>query len=109
MATHTQLPIYKAAYDLVQAYFDCRRTKRNSASALAFEARLERTLRTALSRIEHMPADEVFQAGNSYLGLIGQASHPHTDRARLANALLARGHCVKSDLTKIYRHGDSKQ
>lgn len=62
-----------------------------------------RTLRTALSRIEHMPADEVFQAGNSYLGLIGQASHPHTDRAQLANALLARGHCVKSDLTKIYR------
>jgi RNA-directed DNA polymerase len=32
-----------------------------------------------------------------------QASHSHTDRARLANALMARGHCVKSDLTKIYR------
>lgn len=29
---------------LVQAYIDCRRTKRNSASALAFEARLERNL-----------------------------------------------------------------
>jgi retron-type reverse transcriptase len=29
---------------LVQAYIDCRRTKRNSASALAFEARLEREL-----------------------------------------------------------------
>lgn len=35
--------------------------------------------------------------------MIGQASHPHTDRTRLANALLARGHCVKADLTKIYR------
>lgn len=31
--------------ELAQAYFDCRRTKRNSASALAFEERLERNLR----------------------------------------------------------------
>ena len=31
--------------ELVSAYFDCRRTKRNSASALAFEARLETNLR----------------------------------------------------------------
>ncbi|MDD3884519.1 MAG: RNA-directed DNA polymerase [Gallionella sp.] len=30
--------------ELVQAYLDCRRTKRNSASALAFEAGLERNL-----------------------------------------------------------------
>ena len=29
---------------LAQAYLDCRRTKRNSAAALAFEARLERNL-----------------------------------------------------------------
>ena len=29
---------------LVQAYLDCRRTKRNSASALAFEAQLEHNL-----------------------------------------------------------------
>ena len=31
--------------ELAQAYFDCRRTKRNSASALAFEERLEHNLR----------------------------------------------------------------
>jgi hypothetical protein len=31
--------------ELVDAYVDCRRTKRNSASALAFEANLERNLR----------------------------------------------------------------
>lgn len=31
--------------ELVEAYFDCRRTKRNSASALAFEMNLERNLR----------------------------------------------------------------
>lgn len=30
--------------ELVQAYYDCRRSKRNSASALAFEANLERNL-----------------------------------------------------------------
>lgn len=30
--------------DLVQAYLDCRRTKRNSASALAFEINMERNL-----------------------------------------------------------------
>lgn len=30
--------------DLVQAYYDCRRSKRNSASSLAFEANLERNL-----------------------------------------------------------------
>ncbi|ATR83025.1 reverse transcriptase [Pseudomonas sp. HLS-6] len=32
--------------DLVQAYYDCRRSKRNSASALAFEMNLERNLTT---------------------------------------------------------------
>lgn len=32
--------------DLVEAYLDCRRTKRNSASALAFEQRLEYNLAT---------------------------------------------------------------
>jgi len=31
--------------DLVEAYLDCRRTKRNSATALAFEANLEHNLR----------------------------------------------------------------
>ena len=31
--------------ELTQAYFDCRRTKPNSASALAFEERLEQNLR----------------------------------------------------------------
>lgn len=30
--------------DLVAAYFDCRRTKRNTVSALTFEANLERNL-----------------------------------------------------------------
>lgn len=62
-----------------------------------------RTLRVAMQRIEDMPDADLFAAGNSYMGLLRQASHSHTDRTRLANALMARGHCVKSDITKIYR------
>lgn len=63
----------------------------------------KRTMATAVSRLCDMPAEDVFAAGNSYLGLIGQASHGHTDRATLANVLLGRGHAVKGDLSKIYR------
>jgi hypothetical protein len=66
-----------------------------------------RSVRVAIQRIHGMPAEQVYAAGNSYLGLIGQASHPHADRIKLAQALLARGHCVKSDLSKIYRRSSS--
>ena len=62
-----------------------------------------RTMATAVRRLQDMPADEVFAAGNSYLGLLGQASHSHTDRATLANVLRGRGHAVKGDFSKIYR------
>jgi len=62
-----------------------------------------RTMTTAMSRLRTMPADEVFEAGNSYLGLLCQASHSHADRAQLANVLRGRGHAVKSDFSKIYR------
>lgn len=62
-----------------------------------------RTVLTGLHRLAAMPSDEVFEAGNSYLGLVGQASHPHADRARVANVLRAREHSVKADLTKTYR------
>jgi hypothetical protein len=63
----------------------------------------KRTLATAINRLQTMPAADVFAAGNSYLGLLGQATHSHKDRAALANVLLGRGHAVKKDLTKIYR------
>jgi len=66
-----------------------------------------RTLRTALQRIEVMPADQTFASGNSYLGLVRQASHSHTDQAVLANALRRRGHCVNGSLTKIYRNKET--
>ena len=63
----------------------------------------KRTMATAVSRLRNMPADELFAAGNSYLGLVGQASHAHADRATLANVLRERGHAVKGDFSKIYR------
>ena len=62
-----------------------------------------RTVATATHRLRTMPTADVFTAGNSYLGLLRQASHSHVDQARIANVLLERGHTVKGDLTKIYR------
>lgn len=62
-----------------------------------------KTVRHAEQRIESLPAHEVFCTGNSYLGLIGQATHSHKDRARIANALRRRGHSVSSALTKAFR------
>ena len=61
-----------------------------------------RTLRVAIERIEHQPAADVHATGNSYLGLAGQAPQGHSQRARIARALLRRGHCVAADLHKAY-------
>jgi RNA-directed DNA polymerase len=47
--------------ELVQAYLDCRRTKRNSASALAFELNLERNL----CRLHDELQDGTYRPGRS--------------------------------------------
>ena len=47
--------------ELTQAYFDCRRTKRNNASALAFETNLEHNLRDLYDELE----DGSYQPGRS--------------------------------------------
>jgi len=62
----------------------------------------QRTLRTALRRIESMRAEDVFTAANSYFGLLRQASHSHHDRAQIANAVRRRGHCVNRAFTKTF-------
>ena len=62
-----------------------------------------RTVQTAMARLSAMPAAELFSAGNSYLGLIGQAPQGHSERARVARLLCKRGHAVSGDLSKIYR------
>ena len=63
----------------------------------------KRTMAAAINRLRTMPDKDVFTAGNSYFGLLRQASHSHVDRADIANVLLDRGYTVKRDLTKIYR------
>lgn len=62
-----------------------------------------RTFNEALRRVRTIDADDLFETANSYFGLLRQATHSHHDRALLANALLDRGHSVKSDITKTYR------
>jgi len=62
-----------------------------------------RTVRATLQRVAAMPAEDLYEAGNSYFGLMRQASHSHNDRAQLARLLLARGHAVNRQLTKTYR------
>lgn len=39
----------------------------------------------------------------AYLGLFGQASHSHRDRAVFARSVLKRGHCINGPITKIFR------
>lgn len=63
-----------------------------------------RTLHAALARLEVMPADDVFASGNSYLGLVRQASHSHNAQALVCRALLKRGHAVDGrNLEKAFR------
>jgi hypothetical protein len=61
-----------------------------------------RTVASAIARLQQMPAADVHQSANSYFGLFTQASHSHTDRARLANAVRDRGHSVAGNLRKAY-------
>jgi RNA-directed DNA polymerase len=62
-----------------------------------------RTFNEALQRVQRMPAVDLFESGNSYFGLLRQASRSERDRARLGRALLMRGHTVNYSLTKIHR------
>lgn len=62
-----------------------------------------RTVHVALARLQDMPAADLHQSGNSYFGLLRQATHSHHDRALLASLLLQRGHVVRADFTKTFR------
>ena len=63
-----------------------------------------RTLASAIRRIENLPAADVYATGNSYLGLVRQATHSHRERTALCRALLKRGHAVEGRcLSKIFR------
>jgi hypothetical protein len=62
-----------------------------------------KTIHVAMERLANMPAQDLHQSANSYLGLLRQASHSHADQAFMARLLRRRGHVVAGDLSKIYR------
>jgi RNA-directed DNA polymerase len=62
-----------------------------------------RTLHSALHRLQDLDVGEVYESGNSYFGLLRQATHSHHERALLANVLRGRGHSVDRKLTKVFR------
>jgi len=62
-----------------------------------------RTYRNALHRTATINAHVLLKTANSYFGLLRQANHSHHDRARLANVLRDRGHCVDGGFTKTFR------
>lgn len=62
-----------------------------------------RTYKAAIQRISTINDTDLFATANSYLGLLRQANHSHTDRVRIANLLRKRGRCVDAGLTKTYR------
>lgn len=61
-----------------------------------------RTIRSGVQRLRWMPSDDVFKAGNSYLGLARQASHGHHEQALIARVLLKRGHVIAGDISKAF-------
>ena len=63
----------------------------------------KRTVKEARRRIAAAPAEDLLPLANSYLGLLGQASHSQKDRASLARLLLKRGKPVNAALTQTYR------
>ena len=66
-----------------------------------------RTFNDALARTAAIDAEDLFETGNSYFGMLRQATASHQDRARLANLIRRRGHSVNRDITQTYRktHG----
>ncbi|BAK75427.1 Retron-type reverse transcriptase [Pseudogulbenkiania sp. NH8B] len=64
-----------------------------------------RSYRQAIERGAHLDGDALFETANSYFGLLGQATHSHHDRARLANVLRRRGYSINHNMTKTFRRG----
>jgi retron-type reverse transcriptase len=62
-----------------------------------------RTVNEAVSRIASIDPADVYTSANSYFGLLRQSTSSHHDRARLARAVLQRGHSVNKAFTKTYR------
>lgn len=65
-----------------------------------------KTYRQAIRRTVDSEPGDLWVTANSYFGLLGQAPSSHHDRARLANAVRRKGHCVNFDLSKTYRRSN---
>ncbi|WP_407059215.1 reverse transcriptase domain-containing protein (plasmid) [Ralstonia syzygii subsp. celebesensis] len=63
----------------------------------------KRTLHVGLQRLLEIRASDVYQAANSYFGLLRQATASHHDRAQIANVVRSRGRSVNRQFTKTYR------
>jgi RNA-directed DNA polymerase len=63
-----------------------------------------RTLNGALRRLEACRAPSVYAAANSYLGLARQATHSHTDRARICNVVRRRGFLPSITTSRRHTH-----
>lgn len=62
-----------------------------------------KTKNAAIHRTSSTPTDKLHMTANSYFGLLRQATHSHTDRAKLAKRILLRGHTINQAITKTYR------
>lgn len=62
-----------------------------------------RSVRVAMERVSRMTGEDLYRSANSYFGLLRQSPKSHSDRARLAKVLLARGQSVDRNFTKTYR------
>ena len=109
MAIHTQLPIHKKGIKLLSLAFKAQVQMPRGVDFVGQVIKphrrtlRRRTFNDAVSRLKSISADGLFQTGNSYFGLLRQASHSHHDRAIIGNAIRHRGHSIKADLTKTYR------
>jgi RNA-directed DNA polymerase len=62
-----------------------------------------RTVARAVERLQTMDRADVFTAGNSYLGLVRQASHSYREQVAISKPLLRRGFTVAGDFEKVLR------
>lgn len=62
-----------------------------------------KTVAHAIKRISSVPLPALRETANSYFGLLTQATHSHTDRRKVAKAILLRGKAVNAGLTKTYK------
>jgi RNA-directed DNA polymerase len=69
----------------------------------------KRTINNAIHRIQTIKDDKLFETANSYFGLARQASKSHQEQAKIAKAILKRGHCVNYQLTKTFKISDRKK